>query len=283
MKKFLSLIFIISTATTFGQQQKITVYFDFNKYDLSERSIIQLDSLIQTRPANIQLTGHCDAIGNHLYNDKLSLQRVDAVKEYLLSKGLTENYFEDELGLGKRKPVNDNATPDERLLNRRVDILYSVVQQDIPRKSNDPLPPVDTSTISTLETKIQDTATKAGDNIVLKNLNFIGGRHILLPGSEPLLQELLEVLKKYPALKIEIQGHICCIANGTDGRDFDTQTDNLSVNRARAIYAFLVDKGIDTARLSYKGFGSTRPLVFPERNEEEKTANRRVEIKIISK
>ena len=49
-------------------------------------------------------------------------------------------------------------------------------------------------------------------NIVLNNVNFIGGRHILLPTSIPILENILETMKKYPTLEVEIQGHICCAA-----------------------------------------------------------------------
>lgn len=284
MKKltFLILVFINTTVLS---QQKLSVYFDFNRHELTAATVQQLDSLLSAAKGlnGIELSGFCDVIGNHPYNDQLSLRRVASVKAYLTSKGITEDHFKNEVGFGKRKPVNENATADQRLLNRRVDILFNVetvvVEEVKPVNVPDTAPTITTQ----LEAKIKNNSLNPGDNIVLKNLNFIGGRHIVLPGSESLLDELLAVLKKYPTLKIEIQGHICCQYNGTDGLDFDTQTNDLSVNRARAVYAFLVKNGIDAERLSYKGFASTRPLFYPEKNEEEKTANRRVEIKIISK
>ncbi len=51
---------------------------------------------------------------------------------------------------------------------------------------------------------------KVGDKIRLENLNFIGGSDKLLPESEPVLEELLQVLTDNPKLKIQIQGHVCC-------------------------------------------------------------------------
>ena len=135
----------------------------------------------------------------------------------------------------------------------------------------------------TLTERIKDTTTKKGSNIILKNMNFIGGRHYLLEQSLPALTELLNALTDHPSLEIEIDGHICCTFGNEDGIDLDTNTPDLSVNRAKAIYEYLISKGISPARLSYKGFGHRQPLVYPEDTEDKRTMNRRVEIKIIKK
>ena len=133
----------------------------------------------------------------------------------------------------------------------------------------------------------KDTATLAISNIevgksfVLENMNFYGGRHVLLPKSNKTLKLLLNTLKANPALEIEIQGHICCERTG-DGMDIDTHTLDLSVNRAKAIYDYLVKSGIDPSRLSYRGFGSSRKLVL-EFTEADRTTNRRVEVKVLKK
>ena len=92
----------------------------------------------------------------------------------------------------------------------------------------------------------------------------------------PLLDELYRILKVNPKLKIEIQGHICCNTNVNDTK--------LSYRRALYIFSYLLEKEILINRLSYKGFGSARPVYkIPEKNEEERLANRRVEILIVEK
>jgi outer membrane protein OmpA-like peptidoglycan-associated protein len=131
--------------------------------------------------------------------------------------------------------------------------------------------------------EIKDSATKVGQNIILRNINFYGGRHAFLPQAYSPLQELLETMQKIPTLEIEIQGHICCIIGEGDGMDIDAGDPYLSVNRARAVYNFLALKGIDKSRMSYKGFGHKYPLIPNERTEEDAITNRRVEIKIIKK
>ena len=277
MKILLSFVFNLIAVVSFCQNNIASVYFDFNHQQLTLASTKKLDSLIAFNPEQIILSGFCDSIGNHACNDKLSRQRINSVKQYLQSKGIGDSNFIKETGFGKRKPVNDNADLYKRSLNRRVVIEFIM--------NNHLAVNAEKNIISNvgLETKIKDTSIKLGDNIALPNLNFIGGRHILLPASAPYLNELLGVLKKFPTLNIEIQGHICCEYMAQDGYDFDTRTNNLSANRARAIYDYLIENGIEASRLSYKGFGNKHPKIFPEKDESDRIANRRVEIKILAK
>jgi outer membrane protein OmpA-like peptidoglycan-associated protein len=116
---------------------------------------------------------------------------------------------------------------------------------------------------------------KVGENIKINNLNFEPGSEILLPGSSSTLNDLLEIMNEWPKLAIAIEGHICC--------DVNDET-NLSSSRAKVVYDFLVKNGIKAERLSFKGFGSTKPIFsLPEQNDMQQVTNRRVEIRILSK
>jgi OOP family OmpA-OmpF porin len=66
-------------------------------------------------------TGHTDSVGTDAYNQKLSVRRADAVKKYLVSKGIADNRIQIE-GKGESQPVADNKTDDGRAKNRRVQI-----------------------------------------------------------------------------------------------------------------------------------------------------------------
>jgi len=135
-----------------------------------------------------------------------------------------------------------------------------------------------------LTEQIKDTSSTAGKNIILKNLNFYGGTHRVLPESMPVLQELLAVMKNNPSLEIAIEGHVCCTEGLGDGLDLETNTNNLSENRAKEIYNYLQRNGIASSRLRYQGLGHRFPLTASvETTEEEKTANRRVEIQILKR
>jgi OOP family OmpA-OmpF porin len=92
----------------------------------------------------------------------------------------------------------------------------------------------------------------------------------LQPASDPVLQQILDLLKKNPAQKVEIQGH-------TDNVGGDAYNQTLSEARAKAIVAWLTQHGIAGERLTAKGFGKTRP-VADNATDAGRARNRRVEI-----
>jgi outer membrane protein OmpA-like peptidoglycan-associated protein len=274
MKKCIIAV-LITLAFAAHAQEKAVVLFDFDKSVLTNNAVLSLDSLLKLPSffANrIALFGHTDSVGNLAYNDRLSVRRVDAVQDYLVSHGFPKENITAEKGWGKRRPLNENADEAQRQANRRVEIILPTTAKD-----NRPVPE------RSLTEKFTDTATHTGTRIILHNLNFYGGRHFLLPQSEPVLLELMNALRANPGIEIAIHGHICCANGAEDGLDIDTNTFDLSVNRAKEIYDYLVDNGIAAARLSYKGFGHMHPLVYPEDTEQKRTTNRRVEIRIVKK
>lgn len=283
MKKSLLPILLLCVTVSYAQARSFAVHFDLDKFNLTADATTSLDSFISARGKNtrLKLYGHTDIMAGYEYNDALSLKRTHAVKNYLVSKGFVASDIIEEKGFGKRRPLNRNHGETEMYLNRRVEILVEGEDELV----------IDTSVersvaISgkSLEQTIADTQTKAGTNIVLKNMNFYGGTHVIIPESFPVLLELAEVMKKNPSLEIAVEGHICCQEGDADGFDIGTRTVNLSENRAREICLYLSKNGIASARLKYKGFGHQFPLTaYPEKTEEERKNNRRVEIKILKK
>ncbi len=299
MKLFFSISFILAaTVLTAQKHSSVTVNFDFNKYEITPATATTLDSLIsfiQSHPLTftIELYGHCDSIGSNEYNDTLSVKRTEAVKNYLASRGVQSNTITKEEGLGKRQPVNNNASDYERFLNRRVVVTLISIEMPViavpvvpevkqPEQKNEES--IEIPVKKTIADVVKDPKTKIGTKIRLKNLNFIGNRHVLLPESIMPLMELIDVMKNNPDLEISIEGHICCWPNNSDGLDEDLGTYNLSEMRAKAVYDYLIKTGIDARRLSYKGFGHMHPIYsYPENDEDQRIANRRVEIRIIKK
>lgn len=265
----------------------IIIHFDFNKSIVTPQAATRLDSLLQVAPPirikQVSLYGHCDFIGSDKYNDSLSLQRVQATRTYLANKGVDIARFTQIVPFGKRKPLDIATTDDARTINRRVEIVL-IKQPVIQTQPKEEMPVVDTpARRSALADMIKDSSVKAGSKLVIPNLNFVGGQHILLQQSYPVLHDLLKIMQDNPNLEIEIQGHICCMMNGDDGLDYNMNTNDLSVQRAKAIYNYLVDQGIARSRMSYKGFGSSQKLFPQELTPMEEAKNRRVEIRIVRK
>ena len=129
----------------------------------------------------------------------------------------------------------------------------------------------------------QFSTSKIGDQLVLSDLTFIPGQHFLTESGDSAFVELLDLLNENSSLKINIEGHICCNINGEDGLDLATNRYNLSEARAEYIYTTLIENGIEKERLSYEGFARSKPIYPDELTEDEKKANRRVEIKILEK
>jgi len=122
---------------------------------------------------------------------------------------------------------------------------------------------------------------KANEVMRIETIHFQPTRHFITKDSEPILQELLQTLIDYPNLAINIEGHVCCMKGDGDALDTDTYELKLSENRARFIYQYLIDKGIDKDRLGYVGHGKRKPIIAIEETEEDAQRNRRVEIRVI--
>jgi outer membrane protein OmpA-like peptidoglycan-associated protein/Tol biopolymer transport system component len=119
--------------------------------------------------------------------------------------------------------------------------------------------------------------------VLLANVFFDLGKSTLRPESSVELDKLVEFLLKNPTVKIELGGH-------TDTRGDDKENLKLSNDRAKAVYDYVVNKGIKAERLSYKGYGESKPIISDAdiakmSSEKEKEAahqsNRRTEYKIV--
>jgi len=116
---------------------------------------------------------------------------------------------------------------------------------------------------------------KKGGKITLRGINFDTGKATIKPISYPILDQAVQLLKKNPKVRVEIQGH-------TDSVGSDSYNQRLSEARANSVYKYLVDHGIDPARLSARGYGESMPIA-DNRTRNGRTQNRRIDFQILAK
>ncbi len=129
--------------------------------------------------------------------------------------------------------------------------------------------------IASSQKEITQIDYKVGETIKLDNIFFKTDKSVLLPESITELDKLVKIMTDNTSLKIEINGH-------TDNVGTDEYNMKLSRNRAKAVVKYLTEHGVDSERLNYKGYGSTKP-VATNYTEEGRALNRRVEFRITAK
>lgn len=274
-------------------QEKFTVYFESNKFDLNPKETTRLNTWISENKNNkiVAIHGFTDEDGTNGFNDTLSQKRVNFIYTTVKTQIKTREDFKTR-SFGETFDQSTNKAE-----NRRV-VIYFILEKDIPREDEilgikkEPVVEEPKQEVVYPEKLVFDNPNgtksefkldrafmkkvgnaKKGEKLQIENLNFIINTFAVVNESRGKLFELLLVLQKNPSLKIEIHGHLCCMP--IDRTDLSTQ-------RAKAIYNFLVFHEISKSRLSYKGFGSTVPIYsIPEKDEKERAANRRVEILIV--
>ena len=106
-----------------------------------------------------------------------------------------------------------------------------------------------------------------GDTVTLRNIHFLTASAELYEASKAGLDRLAEALNRHPRLRLEVGGHTDAV-----GKDEDNMA--LSERRAKAVYDYLILRGVSADRLTYKGYGETRPIA-PNDTPEGRAQNRR--------
>ena len=295
MKCHCAILYCLLFTTFVFSQKQFSVFFDSNKFDLTPKEKATLDSWITSNSTAkiVGIYGFTDEDGTTGFNDTLAKNRINFIFNLIKGKIRMRDDFKTR-SFGELHTLSKIKSE-----NRKVTLFY-IEEKDIPQEDEilgikkEPAPKSDFKAVikypekmvfenpdgSKSEYKL-DTAfmqriseAPVGEKLRIENLNFQINTFIVVPASKGKMYELLLVLKNNPTLKIEIQGHLCCMPN--DRLDLSTQ-------RAKAINNFLIANGINENRLTFKGFGSTQPIFpIPEKDEAQRAANRRVEIMIVA-
>ncbi len=289
---FLLLLFLFSITSVIAQEQ-FSIYFESNRYEFTPSESQRLNQWMSNNPLIkvLGIHGFCDEDGSFGFNDTLAKKRINFVFNVIKDKvNIREDFKTRSFGElhsnSKIKSENRKVTLfyiESKDFNRENEILgikeETVVLPKEPIQYPEKLVfdnPDGSRSEYKLDVDFMQKMSEAsiGEKLKLENLNFQINTFIVVPNSKGKMYELLVVMQKNPNLKIEIQGHLCCMP--IDRLDLSTQ-------RAKAINNFLVANGINENRLTFKGFGSSKPIyALPEKDENQRSANRRVEIMIVA-
>lgn len=270
-------LFSLTLNAQVKKPDSLQLFFDSAKHSITsehKEKIANFFKGIKTDEVQrIRIKGYTDFVGNHVYNNKLSKKRANSAYQYIIS-----NYSFNAIaqqGLGEVDDEDEfTEVAEGNSKHRKVDIILSY----------EPPKPVQLNLTRKQKYLAGIPTLSKGEKIRLRNIFFQISTAIAVKDSKEDIEGLYKVLKAYPKLHFEIQGHVCC---GTK-EEYETKVATegnleLSTNRAKAIYEGLIKKGVKKSRLSYKGHAFTRPLEFPEDTLEKQKENRRIEIKIVKK
>ena len=120
-----------------------------------------------------------------------------------------------------------------------------------------------------------------GKTIALQNLHFYADQVELMEESQPEMDNLLRFMQMNPKLRVEIAGHVSLPLDW--GMPMTPELWQLSRDRAKKIYDYLVSNGIPAGRMTHKGYGNTEMLFPNASTRDEERQNRRVEIRVVGK
>ncbi len=254
------------------QSDTLIIYHGIGSYHLTDQHKSDVDQFFKEHEekTSIRLIASADFLGNIDSNKILSDRRLKEIEDLLTLEYSSK--IESITSVSTGEIIVDESKYD-RSIGILQDRVVKIIATNLRRLKHYP-----SSLTQLMEAEL-------GSTVIIEYLNFQPGRHRLLRESIPVLHDLVRTLKEATSLHIRIEGHICCL-RGTghdDGRDIETGKYDLSLARAKDIYDYLIKKGIGKSRLSIKGYGYSKPLVYPERNPEDARKNRRVEIKIVKK
>ncbi|MFT6166141.1 MAG: outer membrane protein OmpA-like peptidoglycan-associated protein [Vicingaceae bacterium] len=280
MKRLFYLL-LFANFQVIAQTDTIKLYFEIGKFEVSSEELRKLQ-VDKSDWQKVEIISYTDYLGTEKLNNRLSMDRSREVRARLVEYGLNTA----TLGIVEGRGIAGETlnTVEGIKTNRRTDIVISRTNPKIStNEETDTVHRKIPTVVKKVQLKSQIDSASVGDQLVLSNMLFLPGQHFLTAESLTSYNELFQTMNQNPKLRVKIEGHICCKIDNEDGLDLATNKFNLSEARAKYIYDLLIYDGIAASRLSYEGFARSNPLFPYERTEEEKTANRRVEIRILEK
>ncbi len=271
--------------------KKEKIHFDYNKAHIQSQSYALLDKIAEVFKSCSQLhllvAGHTDSDGSEAYNLKLSQKRADAVKGYLVKKGLDSDHLVS-LGYGEFSPLVANNSAKNKARNRRIE-FHIVKAEDLKKFQDDQATYraklKSSKVVESAHQKVEESDQQSTlmmekhlrrcQNIINRILSqnkiyFTLSRKSIEPSSRKTARDIARLIKLCPYTQIIIQGYTDSI--GTEKRNLE-----ISRQKAETLKRFLVSQGVDAKRIKAVGLGESNPLGDNE-TVEGRAKNRRVEI-----
>ena len=254
--RFLKYIFLLLFISSYAQEDEMiqSIYFDFDKFDIRKDQQKELHKFIKTidttNVESIQIYGYCDDRGKDAYNYDLSTKRANTIKDTLLLNGVKNKIIVSIQGKGSIMIDEDleSNVPEIRSKNRRVDVLVNFKPSKVKRTKPENYTSLRKDVI-------------VGDKITLQNVYFDRGSSKLTLTAKKELDKIAIRMHRFPKVELEVQGHICCTPSyQKEAVDKATRKRELSINRAKSVYKYLISRRVNEKRLIYNGYGNTQPL-----------------------
>jgi len=253
------------TFASFASIQKNTYYFRDNSVRFTETSLDELllfkFNTMTQGVTFVEIKIFSELKERSLATQELSEFRFDYLLNLLVLKQKPVMTY-----LHKSEEISENYNPSNW---NRVDIYFKVNKIS----PNDPeiLKQQNLLTINN-ERKMnpscsKDISIKSKRSSYILPILFEGGTSKVTEETKIYLHNLRDTLQQHPNLNVHLMGHVCC------GNKM-----SISRKRAKAVYTYLVQNGIDKKRITFKGYSNSIPLVYPERTSSDRSANRRVNV-----
>ena len=246
--------------------------------------IIDLKTALDKDPnLKIEVGGYTDNSGSYAKNVQISKNRAKFVYDHLIASGYDTSRV-SYAGYGPKKPIYSNRYKSTREGNRRIEIKIldktthggnNLVDETIYEDPNVfDYEAMKSSYLSYFFDNADSHETK--NTYIIDSLIFASSSALLPEEGYGIiiLDKLSGYLNENPNIKIMINGY-------TDASGIEENNQTLSEQRAKAVYDFLVEMGIDPSRLDHKGCGSENPIA-PNRYKWGRDINRRIEIQFVS-
>ncbi|WP_026260612.1 OmpA family protein [Spirosoma luteum] len=247
---------------------------DDDIYYFQEGPVRDSTVIVQTPPASAPKTVRYFIAGTVSANET-PVTPLDSAKVRILDDATGQPVAEvitDQPGTFGKYPLQEGK--DYTILAERKGYLTRREPFTMQGKSIPPVFLTKPVTDTTFNVAIVLDRATLNKTFVLDNIYYDLDKYNIRPDAADELDKLVTILKDNPTLKIELGSH-------TDARATDAYNQKLSQNRAKSAVEYIVSKGVDADRLTYKGYGETQLIVKNAKTEEEHQRNRRTEFKIL--